>query len=157
MATEPLQVLAIDPGEKVGWARGSASPDSFKLVNHGITDLKPFALALGKSITKYDVVVYETYRLIKKMNKEGSDMPTSQLIGMIRLLAWQNPRIIAVAQSPGIKSTADKTAFLAPEIKDLLDREPGTHDDAHDVDAVRHLWYWHWNKHIKEANVGKQA
>lgn len=157
MATS-LKVLALDPGEKVGWARGCVQPDlpSFKLEDHGIADLKPFAVKLFEAISDYDVVIYETYRLVKKRNREGSDMPTSQLIGMIRMAGWLNPSVKMVAQSPNVKETANKTSSaLCLEVADLLAREPGTHDDAHDLDGVRHLWYWYYDKYLKEALSGK--
>lgn len=155
MATTPLRVLAIDPGERVGWARGLASPDELQLEDHGIAELKPFAVKLGSAISEYDVVIYETWRLFAGEAKKmvGSDMPTSQLVGMIRLLAWlHNPTL--VAQSPNIKKTADKSAQGV--FKELIESEPGTHDDAHDIDAIRHLWYWYRKNYIlKEAADGK--
>lgn len=155
MATKPLRVLAIDPGEKVGWARGTVSSD-LSLDDHGIADLKPFALKLGTAIEDYDVVIYETWRLYAGHAKKmiGNDMQTSQLVGMIRFLAWQNPQVKLVGQSASIKETADKTAqgdFLT-----LIESEPSKHDDAHDIDAIRHLWYWYWKNHIvKEATNAK--
>lgn len=157
MAT-PLKVLAIDPGEKVGWARVTASPGSFSLEDHGIADLKPFAIKLHESVPNYDVLIYETWRLYAGQAKKmiGNDMQTSQLVGMIRLAAWLNPGVKLVGQSASIKETADKTAkVMCPEVSDLLDREPSKHDDAHDMDAVRHSWYWYWNKYVKEATRGK--
>lgn len=153
-----MKVLAIDPGEKVGWARGCVQPNAFELEDHGIADLKPFALKLYDAIADYDAVVYETWRLYAGHAKKmiGNDMQTSQLVGMIRMAAWLNPEVKLVGQSASIKETADKTAAaMCPEVSDLLAKEPGTHDDAHDMDAVRHLWYWHWSKHIKEAKSGK--
>lgn len=149
----PLRILAIDPGEKVGWARGLLATD-LSLEDHGIADLKPFAMKLGEAITNYDVIVYETWRLYAGFAKKmvGNDMQTSQLIGIIRYLAWANPGIKLVGQAATIKKTANKTAqgdFLA-----LIESEPGKHDDAHDIDAIRHLWHWHWKRLMKETTNG---
>lgn len=165
MSQSPTRLLAIDPGERVGWATAEYVPETedigpdragFFLLDHGIHSLQPFALKLGKSIDRYDIVIYETWRLAAGVAKKmvGSDMPTCQLIGMIRYLGWASD-IELVDQSPSKKKTADKTAEGV--FKELIEREPSVHDDAHDIDAVRHLWYWYWNKYVKEALSGKQA
>jgi hypothetical protein len=151
-----MRVLAIDPGEKVGWATGLVYLDtpSIELIDHGIHDLKPFAMRLVEAVGDYDVVIYETWRLYAGAAKHmiGDDMQTSQLVGMIRLAAWLNPGTKLVSQSAAIKRTADKTA--QDKFREQIENEPGTHDDAHDIDAVRHLWYWFWKNFIKEAANG---
>src|SRR4051812_11884394 len=64
LSPEPLHVIALDPGERVGWARARVNPDgTWDDMTHGITALKDMALALHKNVTKYDVVIYETWRL----------------------------------------------------------------------------------------------
>lgn len=155
MATRPLRALAIDPGERVGWARGLLLPDSVQLEDHGIAGLKPFALKLGDAITNYDVLIYESYRLIKARSKDGDELQTSQLIGIIRYLAWINPDLKLVQQSPSIKKTADKTA--EGDFKELIEAEPGKHDDAHDIDAIRHLWYYSWKLQMKVKADAQQT
>lgn len=153
-----MKVLAIDPGERVGWAVGEvgcldvgddpAVGQHLSVLTHGITALKPFALKLFEAIAGYDVVVYETYRISANHVKHhiGSDVPTLQLIGMIRAAAWLHPAVKIVGQGPAIKKTADKTmpADLAERIAAL----PAAHDDSHDGDALRHLWHWHWKTNL---------
>jgi hypothetical protein len=155
-----LNVIAIDPGERVGWSTAEYQPDSPELgpdrtglflVNHGISQLKPFALKLAESIHKYDVVIYEKYVLFggeRGLAQIGGEIPTAQLVGMIRLLAWQHDKKL-VSQAPKIKATADKVAKGV--FKELIEGESKTHDDAHDIDAIRHLVYWHWKKEVTDG------
>ena len=151
-----LNVIAIDPGERVGWATAEfvADPDlgddrnGLFLTNHGISQLKPFAVKLAEVIGNYDLVIYEKYVLFggeRGRAQEGKEIPTAQLVGMIRLLAWLNDKKL-VCQAPKIKKTADKTAQGV--FKELIESESKTHDDAHDIDAIRHLWYWYWKQEV---------
>lgn len=152
-------VIAIDPGEKVGWATAEyvadpalgADRNGLFLVNHGISPLKPFALKLGEVIDKYDVVIYEKFILFsgeRGRSQVGGEIPTAQLVGMIRLLAWQHDKRL-VSQGVRVKKTADKTAQGV--FKELIESEQKTHDDAHDIDAIRHLWYWYWKLEVSDG------
>jgi hypothetical protein len=150
------RVLAIDPGERVGWARAELCPEgALKLLSpvgfrlpgidaatlvQGVTPLKDFALKLGAVIGEYDTVVYETWRLYPHKAKAlvGNDMQPSQLVGIIRYLAWMNPKVKLVSQGANIKDMADRAygAWLAPRF--------ALSTEEHDKDALRHLvWYWH--------------
>lgn len=147
-----MRVIAIDPGEKVGWARCevSATGRCTKLV-HGITPLKDMALALVKKFDQYDVVVVETWRLsaVHAKHLVGSSMPTVQFVGMVRLLGWLHPDVKMVWQDPRVKKTAVKTmAKLKPEWHELV-TSGGAHDDTHDYDAIMHLWHWVWSDLIE--------
>ena len=163
-----MKVLAIDPGERVGWATGEVlwkvrpkngeilfgvQPDEtvetekfvdLTIGSHGITALKPFALKLFEAIGGYDVVIYETYRISANHIKHhiGSDVPTLQLIGMIRAAAWLHPQVKLVAQGPATKATADRT--MPDDLRERIAKLPAAHDDSHDGDALRHLAFWHW-------------
>lgn len=152
-----MKVLAIDPGELVGWAVGEVLPDKPVLVRHGITPLKDFAVKFTAAFSSYDEVVYENYRLIRAKNREGSEMPTSQLIGMIRLASWLHPDVHLVKQTPNNKNAINKVIEASDheEFKDLIAREPGVHDDAHDIDAIRHLYYRWWKRHVEELTDGE--
>lgn len=149
-----MRILAIDPGERVGWATGHVVADladgstRIGVLNHGITALKPFAVKLGTSFAGYDVVVYETFRLRANVARKfaGNDMQTSQLIGVIRYLSWLHPHVKLVGQGPAIKSTAEKT--LPDDIQAIIAGLPKAHDDSHDGDALLHLWHWYWSKYI---------
>lgn len=157
----PREVIALDPGEKVGWARATITPEPFDEVQpahwsnleHGITPLKDMALALAKRIDTYDVVVLETWRLTPKGARVsiGSAMESSQFVGMVRLLCWLNNTKL-VMQSPNLTKTADKTA---PDwLREIINHEPSSHDDAHNVDALRHLWVWTWRNYVAKEQTG---
>ena len=144
------RVLAVDPGEKVGWAtielhEGEDFVDAVDdgRLHHGIQPLKESALWIHET-SSIDRIVYETWRLRAGKAEEftGSQFLSVQYIGMVRLCAWIHGAKV-VPQSPTIKNTADKTAPLC--LRDIIAREPKRHDDAHNVDALRHLWGWFWN------------
>jgi hypothetical protein len=145
-----MKVLAIDPGERVGWAHGvihtfsTEGPASefptLEITGHGITVAKPFILKLAQVMGDYDVVVYERWALAAGMAKKlaGSEMATSQVVGQIRYLSWVTPGVTLVGQWPADMKTARKTA--PREILDIIDSLPGAHDDSHDESALLHLW-----------------
>ncbi len=144
-----MRVLAIDPGERVGWAHGKVvGDDRLEITGHGISHLKDFALKLHEVTPEYDVIVFETFRLRATAAKKliGNDFQTSQLIGAIRLCAWLHPQVKLVGQGPNVKATALKTCNA--EIRDVLDGLPQAHDDAHDGDALLHLWHFYWERFV---------
>lgn len=143
-----MKVLAIDPGERVGWATGSLADGALDIGDHGITKLWPFAKKLGEVFTDYDVVIYETWRLRATMAKKfiGNDFQPVQLIGVVRYLAMLNPQVKLVSQGPAIKSTAEKT--VPDDLRKRLDALPKAHDECHDYDALLHLWHWYWKTYI---------
>ncbi len=101
MATEPLRWIVIDPGERVGWCAftetgGVIDQETFRVAVH---PLKQFAEALiGKTIVpaacdglvELDVIAYEKWALYASHAKAliGSEMLSSQLVGIIRSCAW---------------------------------------------------------------------
>lgn len=170
MSTTHLKVLAIDPGERVGWATGVIRPVTYldeadikiddplkqvktrdgyelRVEQHGISHLREFAVKLAEVINNYDIVIYETWRLRPDMAKKlvGNDMQTSQLIGMIRLSVWLSESTTLVSQGPSIKKTAERTT--PPWLQAKLDKLPKAHDDAHDGDALLHLWHYYWERY----------
>jgi hypothetical protein len=154
-----INVLAIDPGEKVGWAWGEILDERFLQVrSHGIQHLKPFALELATPeaplfIERFDVVIYERWRLQARYAQQltGNDMQTSQLIGMIRLLAWQHS-VKLVAQDP--KDYKQGWVVAPPTVRAILDTLPKAHDESHDGPALGHLahyWFKNYFDPTKEA------
>lgn len=145
------RILAIDPGERVGWARAEAYEDTMAgchlldLEGHGITPLKDFAVKLYEVAGTYDTIIYEPYRIAGDKRRLyahiGSDVPTLQLIGMIRLCGWLNPSIKLVSSGTGRKSAGRKYAAAElPEISEKIEAALATdHDSGHDGDALMHL------------------
>lgn len=156
------RVLALDPGERVGWARADVAEDgSWTDLRHGITPLKDMALAvfdaqihptydhvlevaqIDGDLTDYDVLVVEDWRLRAEKARSfiGSSFPAVQFIGMMRMLSWVSGCKL-VMQGPNLKTTADKTLKrLWPEMAEFVGQSI-SHDDGHDLDAIRHLWVW---------------
>lgn len=143
-----MKTLAIDPGERVGWARGNVLPSGLEIMGQGVTPLKDFAMKLFTSISDYDVVVYESWRLYPAAAKAmiGNDMQPSQLVGMIRMMGWLHPSVKMVVQGANIKRTACKT------MPDWLVERMGRSNEQHDQDALMHLWHYWWSENVlKEA------
>ena len=141
-----MRTLAIDPGERVGWAVGDANPNGLDILEQGVHPLKDFALKLGEVIANYDVVVYESWRLYPNAAKTmiGNDMQPSQLVGMIRYLGWLNPQVKMVVQGANIKETALKT--MPEHIHERLAKS----SEQHDQDAIMHLWFYWWDKYVRQ-------
>lgn len=149
-----MRVLALDPGERVGWARADIAEDgTWSEFRHGITPLWDMALAVHSSLLvhgayddprpDYDVVVMEDWRLYPHMAQQfvGSAFPSVQFIGAVRLCCRLSGTKL-VMQGASVKKTADKTLQkLRPELHELVTR-PIKHDDGHDLDAIRHLWVY---------------
>jgi hypothetical protein len=149
-----MRLLAIDPGEKFGWAHATIDPANddyvppgqFEVTGHGITPAKDFIVKLFEAVSTYDVVVLESYRIstvpARLKAHAGSDVPTLQYIGAVRAACWLNPQVKLVTQAPATKKTADSTmpSWLSTRIAGL----PKAHDDAHDGDALRHGWFFFW-------------
>lgn len=145
------RVLALDPGERVGWAHGTISPVGLEVTGHGISVLKDMALAVHARASEYDVLIYETWRLRPAMAKKfaGNDFPSVQFIGMVRLAAWLTPGLKLVSQGPSIKATADRVIPAHySDIAEKIAALPKAHDDSHDGDALRHLAYYHFDRYL---------
>jgi len=155
------RVLWIDPGEKCGWARALVDDaGNWTELRHGITPWRKFVLALykvqltsaeseleaGRWPVPYDLIGYEVFRLYRShaLQQIGSDMQTSQCIGAIRLIGWLSGARIA-SQGASVKRAA--RASSPAWLKDYLAKFPKSHDEAHDEDALLHLWQWTFARH----------
>jgi hypothetical protein len=140
-------VIALDPGNKVGWARATVLEDgTWSNMRHGITPLRDMAISLAKNLIVYDVVIVEDWRLYPNKAREmvGSSFPSVQFIGMVKLLTWLNPTVKYVTQGASVMKIAEKSlAACRPELHAQV-VTPRAHDDAHDMSALLHLWYWTW-------------
>lgn len=145
------RVLVIDPGERIGWCHAvldrEASPGVL-VTGHGITPAWDFLKKLGEVIGNYDTVVYETYRIYAHLAKQhiGSDVPTAQVVGVIRYLAMLNPQVKLVSQGASVQKNGLKVA--PPQIQEILERLPKAHDEAHDGSALAHLSHYWWTHYV---------
>lgn len=152
-------VLALDPGEKVGWARADIDDDgNWSDVRHGITPLWQMAEAVaaaqeeledyGKAGTRpYDVIVCEAWRLYGSHAKTmiGSEFPSVQFIGAIKLVCRLSGT--KYVSQPASAQTVGLTRLEIdyPEYYELASR-PVAHDDGHDQSALMHLAKYSFTK-----------
>lgn len=145
-----MRLLAIDPGEKFGWATADFSSAIFAVGTHGITPAKEFIVKLFEVVDTYDVVVFESYRIssvpARLKAHAGSDVPTLQYIGAIRAACWLNPTVRCIDQAPATKKTADST--MPNWLREKIAALPRAHDDSHDGDALRHAWFFYWKRYV---------
>lgn len=138
-----IDVLAIDPGEKCGWAHGGIDRASrLHVLDHGIEHWKPFVMRLEQDIHEFDVVIYERFRLQAWAANAliGNDMQTSQCIGAIRSAGWRHS-VKLLAQDP--KDYKHGWTVAPPTVRAILDILPKSHDESHDGPALGHLaHYW---------------
>jgi len=144
-------IIAIDPGEMTGWARGSIEDGVVTIDAEGYTPWQEFVITFAERMDQdpppYEVVVYESWRLRKSSAMEliGSDLQSSQCIGAIKLGVWR-------AQARGF---VIRMRNQEPAIKNVIDAMKGgtdylpKADKEHGKDAVRHLWYFA----VKEMGV----
>lgn len=148
MAAEPwTSVIAIDPGERVGWATARMRTNKFELEEHAVLPLKEFGLMLHneqtyQGDTAYDTLVYETWRARPQNGSmnwiKGNDMQPSQVIGMIRLVGWLSGATLK-SYPPKAKMVAQATM---PQW--LQDRKAQSNEE-HDKDALDLLWHHYFS------------
>lgn len=152
-----MKVLWSDPGERVGWAIFEVSnlgpKPKLELDVYGIMEMQDFALWLLDHAAEFDLIGFETYaiRMDKLLQHAGSDVPTLQLVGMIRLAVWrarQQTKTLwpeLVEQSPGIKKKGlGAVRIWLPGALEIVQEALNdvAHDDGHHGDAILHGAAW---------------
>jgi hypothetical protein len=157
-----MRVLAVDPGERVGWATAivhgqDGGGHHLEVTGHGIAFLKDAALQIHQAVAvekRFDVVIYETFLLTARGAKVmvGSDLQTAQFVGMVRQSAWLNPVCQLVPQGPAAMSSARKSLRCGhPSAEDValrISKLPKSHDDSHDGSALLHLWNFFFERYV---------
>jgi hypothetical protein len=155
-----MKGLALDPGEKVGWNTFTIKRGHLHIPGYGITPQKPLALQLHRAsdplyLPRFDVVVMEDWVLTAFGAKVsvGSDMPSSQFIGMVRLSYWQNyhrRQAFKLEVQPAKRLNTGKLALQDDSrvdyavIRQIIDNAPAAHDDSHYVSSLLHtVAYYH--------------
>lgn len=157
-----------DPGETVGWAsgrvfeagdRGRVTP---KLIvdDYGQDKQKTYVMGLRERAAQLDLIGFESYHITARELQAhlGSDVPTLQVIGMIRMAAWEGQRETALPfpyiydQPPLAKRTGMASAKLwAPDLVPIIaEALAGPHDDGHYGDALLHAIAWFHLKVMKD-------
>lgn len=159
-----MRVLALDPGEKVGWARADVAEDgTWSDLRHGITPLRDMSIAVHASLcnaddhfySEYDLVVIEDWSLFPRLAKTfiGSRFPAVQFIGAVKLCCWVSGTKLVIQQPHQKEPTLAAMKKLDPELFAKVTR-PIAHDDGHDQDALIHLWRHTWLAHDLAVPVG---
>lgn len=155
-----MRVLALDPGEKVGWARADVAEDgAWSDLRHGITPLRDMALAVHHALVEqpmtmdgdshvelgYDLVVIEDWSLFPRLAKTfiGSRFPAVQFIGAVKLCCWVSGTKLVIQQPHQKEPTLAAMKKLDPALYETCTR-PIAHDDGHDQDALIHLFRYTW-------------
>lgn len=172
------RVLALDPGDRVGWARADIADDgTWTDLRHGITPLKQMALSVHKALlpepwfdhcteervdeaSAYDVVVMERWALFKHMAVAltGSEIPSAQFVGMVKQSCWlagvplvmQNPRDVNSNRAGVLAPAEASMKKLRPELFEVV-TQPGAHDDLHDMVAIKHMWLYTFKNYPVKA------
>lgn len=136
-------LLAFDPGETTGWAlfKDDGVFLGFGQVKYGeelYTSLDGF--------TDINTVVIEKFTLYKHKAKQqsGSEMKTSQVIGIIKTYA-RNWGAEVVEQPASIKPIAEKFSGLQAS--------KGSHKNSHHKDAFNHAIYYFISKGILKNRI----
>ncbi|MCW0193379.1 MAG: hypothetical protein OJJ55_19015 [Rhodococcus sp.] len=146
------RIIAIDPGEMTGWAIGriqtyecdSDEPKQLLCEQFGYDPWKKFVMNLDTvqlGDSPFDIIVYESFRIRSTAAKAliGSDVPTAQCIGAIKLAAWRSGAKL-VTSEPSNKPVIDRQMGGAEEYLPKRDQV------EHYRDAVRHLHWYAINK-----------
>lgn len=130
---------------RTGWAAGSLSLNSFEDLESGVMKPQDFALwlafmqAVGGGVAEFDKIVVESWKLRrdKALSMIGSEFPSPQQIGQVRLVCWLSHTPI-VWQHPSDKHVAVQTM---PEWLRVYDEDSS---EQHDCDARQHLWLYYF-------------
>jgi len=145
------RIIAIDPGEMTGWAAGylieanslEGTPRQLEVAKFDYSPWKSFVMQFDAEMrgdNPFDIVVYESFRIRATAAKAltGSDVPTAQCIGAIKLAAWRAGSQLVTSE---------------PSHKPVIDRQMGGTDYLpkrdqveHYRDAVRHIHWYAVNK-----------
>jgi len=137
-----MRYVAFDPGGSTGFCEAIAtlSDRTFQVVKSCTIDwsdrFKVGDLLQGTDEAPLpDAVIVESFRLYQHRAKEqiGSDFPSSQVIGMIEMIAWQIGILDKVVYQP---------ASNISRVQVLPEHKPSVAASEHARDAYRHLRYY---------------
>jgi hypothetical protein len=110
--------------------------------------VRQVASYLKSWIEQADLVAYEDWRLYRThaLHMIGNDMQPSQVVGMIRYVAWECGRKI-VSNGARVKVPAVET------MPEWLRAHMAKSSQQHDQDAIMHAWYVASTRYYKEHNA----
>lgn len=133
-----VQYIGIDPGYTTGWSVVEVDTDKKQIISdtgsmfkmETVDDLLNMLVQSGKKIT----LVCEDFTLFfhKARAQAGSNMPASQVIGIVRsAVRRSNGRLKLVMQSS--KDNKIRAQHSGRQI-------PSNHDKSHDIAAYNHVF-----------------
>ncbi len=143
------RVIAIDPGERAGWASATLAENSITDIEHGVLPCKQMATILAHQQAvddhivgpDFDVIVYETWRPRPKAGSlnwiQGNQLLSAQLVGQIRLVGWLSGAKLR-GYGPDRKGPFQAFIDSAPWGADIKQRQADCLEQ-HDQDALMHL------------------
>lgn len=151
---KPYVLFAADPGESTGvvlvqvastFDPRDAKPHTFGIVDQDVWSVRQVAAFLKPWIMQADLVAYEEWRLYKThaLHMIGNDMQPSQVVGMIRYVAWECRRKI-VSNGARIKVPAVET------MPEWLREHMAKSSQQHDQDAIMHAWFVASTRYYKD-------
>jgi len=162
MPSKTTSILALDPGEKVGWNTAHVEHDrgganTLHIDKYGILRMKTAGVGLFDPeselyVPAVDVLIFERWVLTAKGAQDniGLEMESSQFVGMVRLAAWlTNGQTTLKGQLPKDMNTArlvlqDRGRADYNVIAGIIEAAPARHDDSHYVSSILHtVKYFH--------------
>ena len=152
-----MRIIFLDPGKLTGWAAADVDDaGEWHDFEHGIMGEKEVVLWLAKKQhvcfrhadarpVAFDAIGYEDWVLYARHAVEyiGSDMPYSQQIGQYRLIAWlSNAKLYVQGADRKNVALRQARAFRPELFEQVTAIQARAHKDAHDGDAILHLWGW---------------
>lgn len=151
----PSRMVSIDPGDvHVGVAAWHRTLEAWECTLAVEMTPETAVEYLSRELLqgRVDLVVVEDFRLQpdKAMAQVGSDMPTAQLIGVIKYLVgglanaksrWPSQPVELILQQPTIKNPTDSIRRAkSHEFRAKLDGVTGDHATDAELHGLYHLW-----------------
>lgn len=152
--SKPYTLFAADPGESTGvvlvridpdFNPRAAVPETFTIQDQDVWSVRQVGIFLDSWVKAANPIVYESWRLYKThaLAMIGNDMQPSQVVGMIRYVAWQHKKRL-VSRGARIKKAS------VASMPDWLTEHMAKSTQQHDQDAIMHAWYEASTRYYKE-------
>jgi len=140
----PERVIALDPGERTGWATASMDKDLLVLHDWGVEKRRQLAIDLAHHQAvgvdrhpTFDVITWEAW-IPRQQNGsmdwiEGDKLLSARHVGHFELIAWLSG---ARTKEYGANRKKGFQASMPPQ---LVEIQRGS-SEQHDKDALMHLW-----------------
>lgn len=152
-------IVALDPsgnwGDKEGWGTtglalyegGNVSLHEIKSSDYSSHEEYWNAVITHKGMKQADYIVIEGYKLYNHAGRNAqmqsnSDMPTSQLIGALKMQAFHNKIPAVIQYASDVKTRWSDEVLTNLGILESGNKFKGKSTNAHKRDALRHLCHF---------------